>query len=331
MNVQMPTSVSGDSSLRHLWLELTSRCNLECVHCYADSGPYSVDLRPLTLSQYQSVLWDARSRGCASVQFIGGEPTISPHLIPLCTLAREIGFEEIEVFSNLTRMNSSLWEIIKTLNIKLATSLYGHTPQIHDNITTHTGSFQKTVAAIKKAVQIGIPIRVGVIEMNENKDAIPFVTEFLDQLGVTDHRVDHARPIGRLGSKSPGETVQGLCGNCWKGTACIGASGEVSPCIMSKGWTLGSIHSSALTQIWNSDAASHKRAKMENMFYDVEQVGHLGALEAAPPPCPPRQPCEPHTRCGPSDHCNPNACHPQVGGPEECHPRTRCMPELYPR
>src|SRR5208283_2388709 len=27
--------------LDFLWLELTSRCNLQCVHCYAESGPSS--------------------------------------------------------------------------------------------------------------------------------------------------------------------------------------------------------------------------------------------------------------------------------------------------
>ncbi len=25
--------------LSFIWLELTARCNLECVHCYADSSP----------------------------------------------------------------------------------------------------------------------------------------------------------------------------------------------------------------------------------------------------------------------------------------------------
>ena len=25
--------------LRFLWLEITGKCQLECTHCYADSGP----------------------------------------------------------------------------------------------------------------------------------------------------------------------------------------------------------------------------------------------------------------------------------------------------
>ena len=36
MTIAEPVSVAAD--LRFLWLEITAKCNLSCVHCYAESG-----------------------------------------------------------------------------------------------------------------------------------------------------------------------------------------------------------------------------------------------------------------------------------------------------
>ena len=62
--------------LQFLWLELTNRCNLRCVHCYTDSHPGSGHRDRLTTEDLESVLRQAYALGCRSVQFIGGEPQL---------------------------------------------------------------------------------------------------------------------------------------------------------------------------------------------------------------------------------------------------------------
>jgi 2-iminoacetate synthase ThiH len=57
-------------------VELTSTCNLACVHCYAESGLQVRDHNPLTTAEYLAVLDAASAAGCTAVQFIGGEPTL---------------------------------------------------------------------------------------------------------------------------------------------------------------------------------------------------------------------------------------------------------------
>ncbi|MGH8919937.1 MAG: radical SAM protein, partial [Actinomycetes bacterium] len=65
-----------------LWCELTSRCQLSCQHCYAESGPAGAHglMRPV---DWARVLNQATELGVRMVQFIGGEPTLYPDLAHL--------------------------------------------------------------------------------------------------------------------------------------------------------------------------------------------------------------------------------------------------------
>src|SRR5215210_6144823 len=91
-------------NLEFLWLELTNRCNLQCVHCYAESHPHSGDRDLLTTRDYESIMSQAYALGCRNIQFIGGEPQLNRDFLQLVIKAKTIGFEFIEVFSNLTRL-----------------------------------------------------------------------------------------------------------------------------------------------------------------------------------------------------------------------------------
>src|SRR5438045_3225579 len=72
-----PSGPSTEPGLRFLWLELTGRCNLHCVHCYADSSPTS-NHGTMTTHDWEVVLDQAQELGVRKVQFIGGEPTLHP-------------------------------------------------------------------------------------------------------------------------------------------------------------------------------------------------------------------------------------------------------------
>src|SRR5262245_34885107 len=94
--------------LNFLWLELTSRCNLTCVHCYAESGPYADVPDGLSAAEYVTLLDDAAGLGCRRVQFIGGEPTLHPSLASLIAHARSRDYEFVEVFTNGIRISDDL-------------------------------------------------------------------------------------------------------------------------------------------------------------------------------------------------------------------------------
>ena len=118
--------------LDFLWLELTNQCNLQCSHCYAESGPYAGREDTLVRSQYEALLAEAWQIGCRRVQFIGGEPTLNHDLGDLIRFAADIGYEFVEVFTNLTRLPDELLACFARHHVHVATSVYASRSGTHD-------------------------------------------------------------------------------------------------------------------------------------------------------------------------------------------------------
>ena len=96
------------AGLSFLWLEITRRCNLTCAHCYVESRPDLPLTDGMAFADWCRVLDDARALGCRRVQFIGGEPTLYPHLPRLLEHAVHAGFSQCEVFTNASLLREDL-------------------------------------------------------------------------------------------------------------------------------------------------------------------------------------------------------------------------------
>ena len=104
--------VPNDRDRLLLWLEVTGRCNLRCVHCYSASGPEG-DHGTMSGADWRRTIEEAAALGAERVQFIGGEPTLHPDLASLVRHALSCGLG-VEVYSNLARpLPSELWELFE--------------------------------------------------------------------------------------------------------------------------------------------------------------------------------------------------------------------------
>lgn len=82
-------------------VEITSRCNLNCPVCFADSGN-GTDLDLATITQmFASIM--TKTCGC-NLQLSGGEPTVHADLERIVGLAKEAGFTFIQLNSNGIRL-----------------------------------------------------------------------------------------------------------------------------------------------------------------------------------------------------------------------------------
>ncbi len=79
-------------------VEVTSRCNLACPVCFADSGGTATDLAPDILARMFDRIM-AQTGGC-NLQLSGGEPTVRTDLPLLVGLAKKAGFTFIQLNSN---------------------------------------------------------------------------------------------------------------------------------------------------------------------------------------------------------------------------------------
>ena len=150
------------------WIELTNSCNLRCVHCYNEKA--DIRKRFMTYDDFVKAVDGLVALGISKIQLIGGEPF---------TMKRELLFDmmdylspkvdSFEIFVNGTLTTADDLDEIKRRysNVAIATSLHSYIESEHEKVTNVKGSYAKTVALIRHAKGIGLPVRyVGTLMSN---------------------------------------------------------------------------------------------------------------------------------------------------------------------
>lgn len=293
------------NKLKFVWLELTEKCNLSCIHCYADSQPSKPLEAAMGKNDWKSVLVDARRLGCDRVQFIGGETLLVPYLQELLGTAKACGFSHVEIFSNVTLMRKEAISFLKEFDVHVATSFYSCNPAIHDHITQRRGSWKKTLLAIERLIDSGIPTRVGVIAVGPNNDHVKDTMDFLRGLGVSLVGSDTVRSIGRgSGLRSRVGYLNELCGRCGESAVCITNSGDIYPCIMARRTKLGNYLADGLEKAFTSEILETFRTALVEAKTIYQPYETLSSV-ACTPDCWPHGGCSPHDKCKPWDDVAP--------------------------
>ncbi len=97
----------GTSTVTHgrgsvLTIDLTNRCNMMCDPCFMDANQVGF-VHELTWDEIKTMLDNAVSikpRRQMSVQFSGGEPTLSPYFLDAIAYARKVGYESVQAATN---------------------------------------------------------------------------------------------------------------------------------------------------------------------------------------------------------------------------------------
>src|SRR6187399_1306543 len=97
----------GSSSIKHgrgsvLTVDLTNRCNMMCDPCFMDANQVGF-VHELGWDEIKTVLDNAISikpRRQMSVQFSGGEPTLSPYFLDAVRYARKVGYNSVQAATN---------------------------------------------------------------------------------------------------------------------------------------------------------------------------------------------------------------------------------------
>jgi 7,8-dihydro-6-hydroxymethylpterin dimethyltransferase len=97
----------GTSTITHgrgsvLTIDLTNRCNMMCDPCFMDANQVGF-VHELSWEDIKTLLDNAISikpRRQMSVQFSGGEPTISPYFLDAVAYARKVGYNSVQAATN---------------------------------------------------------------------------------------------------------------------------------------------------------------------------------------------------------------------------------------
>jgi len=166
-------------TLRTLWINTGSLCNIECRNCYIESSPENDRLAYLTRSEVAAYLDEIASDGwpVREIGFTGGEPFMNPDIIEMFGDALGRGFSVLVLTNAMQPMlRPRIRDGLSALGassgdrLVLRVSLDHHTRELHD-IERGEGSFAKTVEGIDWLAREGFALALaGRTCWGENED-----------------------------------------------------------------------------------------------------------------------------------------------------------------
>lgn len=153
--------------LSGIFLELTYRCNLKCVHCYNPKNSPNVEI---PFNKAKRIIDEAYELGCLSVTLSGGESTTYSHFIELVAYIRNKRMS-VEIFTNgqLLYDDEKLYkDLLALYPHRVCLSLYGITEQTHEKITSVPGSFLKVKSIIERLRSDDVDVQIKNFLLNLN-------------------------------------------------------------------------------------------------------------------------------------------------------------------
>ncbi len=249
-------------------LRVTSRCNLECLHCYsADSGCG----KELTTQEIKSAIDILVDNGVGHITISGGEPFLRSDIFEILkysSLKTKTG-----IVCNGTLIDKSAAKALSKIDIsRLMVSVDG-IGEVHDRMRGKN-TYTRTEKGIFNSLNYGIPLGVSTTLTGLNCNHIIEIYDFLKKNNISRWIIEKLKPVGRavesnicMGAKED-EVVMNLlmrlkaedknmdisiydcANNCSAGikTISVNPNGDVTPCAFMPQAVCGNI----LTDSWDA-------------------------------------------------------------------------------
>jgi radical SAM protein with 4Fe4S-binding SPASM domain len=160
------------STLGTLDIELTERCNNNCIHCCINlpEDDRVAKEREMTTDQVKKILTDAAELGCLQVRFTGGEPLLRPDFEELYLFARRLGIKVL-IFTNARLITPQLADLLARIppRIEMEVTVYGMSKKSYDAVSRDPGSFEQFKRGVDLLLERKIPFVVKSALLPPNK------------------------------------------------------------------------------------------------------------------------------------------------------------------
>lgn len=274
----------GKPQLTNLHIEITSKCNERCLHCYI---PHENKISNIEPDLFYDIIEQCKDMRLLHLTLSGGEPMLHKNFREFLKKCNEYDFS-VNVLSNLTLLNDEIIKEMKSMHLLgIQVSLYSMNPVIHDEITQMKGSFEKTKNAILKLVENDIPLQISCPILKQNKNCYNDVVRWADKhkihvgddfviIGRYDHNtqnlicrlsIDEVKEMIKDKSSSDIKYLEQMeiaaekkkditaddyvCSVC-NSSICITENGDVYPCAGWQNYIVGNVKETSLYNIWNN-------------------------------------------------------------------------------
>lgn len=182
-------------------IDITYKCNLRCKHCYNHSGDHNFGISEMTDEQYMNLVKDISKLYVESICICGGETLLRFDLA--CKMAKYLKENSlnknvcVNMVTNGLLLNEDKAKKIKNSGFYLIQISVDGLRESHEWLRGVKGSYDKAISAIKLLRKYGIKVAVSCAPSKHNKDEFNQLCRILDELGVSDFRVQPMMILGR--------------------------------------------------------------------------------------------------------------------------------------
>ena len=185
---------SADKKPVVVW-NVTQRCNLYCMHCYASSRNREYP-GELTGEEGFSLLDDLAQFGAPTVLFSGGEPLTRPDLFQLVSHASASGLRCVLSTNGTLITPQAAGNIAASGFTYVGVSLDG-IDAVHDKIRGKKGAFQEALRGLRLCRDRGVRVGLRFTVHRKNLDQLPAIFDLLETEGIDRCCVYHLAYAGR--------------------------------------------------------------------------------------------------------------------------------------
>lgn len=178
-------------TLLSLSLEITPRCNNNCVHCYINTPEKDANSirSELSFTQWTDIIDEACDLGALWILFSGGEPLLREDFFDLYLYAKKKGML-VSVFTNGSLISPKHVQLFKSYPPRaLEITVYGVTQPVHRQVT-RADFFAETMAGIDLLKQDSIPITLKAVAMKSNFYEMQHIFKFCQKNSDRPVRID---------------------------------------------------------------------------------------------------------------------------------------------
>jgi len=155
------------------------RCNLKCVHCYAQSKDIEYK-DELTTAQGKELIDDLAQFGAPVILFSGGEPTMRKDLPELAMYARSKGMRAV-ISTNGTLIDKKMAKVLKDIGLSYVGVSLDGMKETNDKFRGVKGAFDAALNGMRNCLAEGVKVGLRFTINKKNVKDIPAIFDLLEK------------------------------------------------------------------------------------------------------------------------------------------------------
>ncbi len=155
------------------------RCNLRCVHCYAQSRDIEYK-NELTTQQGKDLIDDLAKFGAPVILFSGGEPIMRKDLPELAQYARQKGMRAV-ISTNGTLIDKKMAKVLKDIGLSYVGVSLDGMRETNDKFRGVKGAFDAALAGMRNCLAEGVKVGLRFTINKKNVKDIPAIFDLLEK------------------------------------------------------------------------------------------------------------------------------------------------------